>query len=121
MINGSTNLPFTCDAKDSNYCNQLWQKNIYYCSDVQCRGEYPPFAERLWKEQDCKPVMEAEDAKILKQGTVDLFTFSYYHTNCVTLHKTSESDKVPGNYQVGVRSPYVSYTDWGWSLDPDGL
>jgi hypothetical protein len=31
MLNGSTNLPFTCDAKDGIYCNQLWQKNIYYC------------------------------------------------------------------------------------------
>ncbi len=121
MINGSTNLPFTCDAKDIIYCNQLWQKNIYYCADVQCRGEYPPFAERLWKEHNCRPVMEEGDAEILKQGTVDLFTFSYYHTNCVTTHETSENDKVPGNYQVGVRSPYVSYTDWGWSLDPDGL
>ena len=39
----------------------------------------------------------------------------------MTTHQTSEKDKVPGNYQVGVRSPYVTYSAWGWSLDPDGL
>ena len=121
MINGSTNLPFTCDAKDVIYCNQLWQNNIFYCADVQCRGEYAPFSKRLWKEHNCHLDITDEDLQILKEGTVDLFTFSYYHTNCVTTHETSEKDKVPGNYQVGVRSPYVTYSAWGWSLDPDGL
>ena len=121
MINGSTNLPFTCDSKDVIHCNRLWQKNIFYCADVQCRGEYAPFSKNLWKQYNCSLDMTEEDMEILKKGTVDMFTFSYYHTNCVTTHKTEEKDKVPGNYQVGVRSPYVTYSAWGWSLDPDGM
>ena len=121
MINGSTNLPFTCDAKDVIHCNHLWQKNIYYCADVQCRGEYAPFSKRLWAEHNVHLDITDEDLQLLKEGTVDMFTFSYYHTNCVTTHAISEKDKVPGNYQFGVRSPYVTYSAWGWSLDPDGM
>ena len=84
MINGSTNLPFTCDAKDVIHCYQLWQKNIFYCADVQCRGEYAPFSKRLWKEHNCRLDIREEDLQILKEGTVDMFTFSYYHIDLKT-------------------------------------
>lgn len=60
-----------------------------------------------------------EDTEALKNGTVDLYTFSYYMSQSVTTHENN--DVVSGNMSSGVRNPYLTYSDWGWALDPDGL
>lgn len=98
---------------------RAWEKNIFYCGDVQCKGEYPIFAKRLWNEHDVHLDITEEDLKILKKGTVDYYTFSYYMSNAVTTHKTDE--KAGGNGVMGARNPYLEYSDWGWALDPKGL
>ena len=61
----------------------------------------------------------AATEKILKEGTVDFYTFSYYMSTIVTTHKVDE--KVGGNFSAGAKNPYLTYSDWGWALDPDGL
>ena len=119
MICGSTNYPLTCDPKDILLNRHIWEKNIFYCGDVHCFGEYPVFAKRLWNEHNVHLDVTEDDKKVLKEGTVDLYSFSYYHTNCVTTHKFT--DTVGGNYTKGARNEYLKYSDWGWSLDPDGL
>ena len=119
MICGSTNYPLTCDPKDILLNRHIWEKNIFYCGDVHCFGEYPVFAKRLWNEHNVHLDITEDDKKVLKEGTVDLYSFSYYHTNCVTTHKFT--DTVGGNYTKGARNEYLKYSDWGWSLDPDGL
>ena len=48
-----------------------------------------------------------------------MYTFSYYMSNNVTTHKSD--DVVQGNFSAGVRNPYLTYSDWGWALDPTGL
>ena len=60
-----------------------------------------------------------EDKKILKEGTVDFYTFSYYQSNCITVNKDVEMAK--GNMTVGAKNPYLEASDWGWQIDPDGL
>ena len=30
-------------------------------------------------------------------------------------------EKVGGNFSAGAKNPYLTYSDWGWALDPDGL
>ena len=91
----------------------------WYCGDVHVRGEYPYFAKRLWAEQGVEIKMEPGDAEILKKGTVDFFTFSYYMTNCVTTHKDQATTS--GNLLSGVKNPYLKASDWGWQIDPKGL
>ena len=38
-------------------------------------------------------VFDKDDKEILKNGTVDFFTFSYYSTGCVTTDKNLEKNK----------------------------
>ena len=64
-------------------------------------------------------IQEPEDAAILKAGTVDFYTFSYYMSNCVTTHKDAED--VGGNIATGKKNPYLKASDWGWQIDPIGL
>ena len=119
MICGITNYPATCDPKDILANRHTWEKNIFYCGDVQCFGAYPTYAERLWKEHNVELDITEEDLVDLMNGTVDMYTFSYYMSSLVTTHKVK--DMVSGNFSSGARNEYLTYSDWGWALDPDGL
>ena len=60
-----------------------------------------------------------EDKKIIKEGTVDFYTFSYYMSNCVTVDENAET--TAGNMSKGAKNPYLKASDWGWQIDPVGL
>lgn len=120
MICGITNYPLTCDPKDVLLCQHKMQRSVYYCGDVMVRGAYPAFAPAYWNELGVSMEVTPEDARTLRDGTVDFVTFSYYSTSCVTTHEDVELDGT-GNLSLGAENPYLAYSDWGWSLDPDGL
>ena len=119
MICGITYYPLTSDPEDILFNRSKWEKGIFYCGDVQCKGKYPTYAKRLWKEHNVKLDITEQDLEELKKGTVDMYTFSYYMSQAVTTHKND--DTVSGNMSFGVRNPYLEYSDWGWALDPKGL
>lgn len=119
MLSGIAWYPATCDPKDVLACRHSFEKNVFYCGDVQCRGEYGPYAKRLWNEHNITLDITEEDREDLKKGTVDMFTFSYYMSSLVTTHEIT--DRVGGNFTSGARNTYLHYSDWGWATDPDGL
>jgi len=119
MICGVTLYPHTPDPQDILYNEHRWQENLYYCSDVQCFGYYPKYVERIWKKHNVKLDIRKSDLNILKKGTVDIYTFSYYMSQCVTTHKNV--DTTSGNVIRGVKNDYLKYSDWGWAFDPTGL
>lgn len=119
MLAGMANYPLTCDPKDVLATQQKAQRCFYYCGDVMVRGEYPSYAKRYWKDMDMQIDVSEEDAKILKEGVVDFFTFSYYMTGTVTTHDVAND--AGGNFSMGPKNPYLEYSNWGWSIDPDGL
>lgn len=119
MICGVPFYPLTCDPKDIMLNYNMWQKGIYYSSDVLCKGKYPNFSQRLWNEHNVHLDITQQDADDLKNGKVDLYTFSYYMTSAVTTHNTV--DIVGGNCTAGVRNEYLKYSEWGWANDPLGL
>ena len=114
-----TTYPYTCDPADILANQKAMRVTNWYCSDVQVRGEYPSYAKRLWDEMGITIRMEPGDAEILKKGTVDFYTFSYYMSNCITTHK--DAAQVDGNIATGFKNPYLKASDWGWQIDPQGL
>lgn len=120
VAGGPSAYPLTCDPKDVMASLVENQNSFWYCADVQVRGAYPAFAKRMW-EQDSVEIDFAEgDEDELKAGTVDFITYSYYMTSCVTTHEGVEMSG-KGNLVMGAKNPYLKYSDWGWSIDPDGL
>lgn len=119
MICGITFYPGTCDPQDIIANRHTWEKGIFYCGDVQCKGKYPTFAKRLWDEHNVKLDITEEDLEDLKNGTVDMYSFSYYMSTVVTTHEVK--DKVSGNFSMGARNEYLQYSDWGWATDETGL
>lgn len=105
MICFITSYPRTCRPADILEAQKQMQNLNWYCSDVQVKGAYPYFAQRIWKENNVKLIMEPEDEKILREGTVDFYTFSCYMTNCVGTEKDAE--KMSGNIAGGLKNPYL--------------
>ncbi len=54
MICGIAWYPATCDPADILLAEHQREEGIFYCGDVQVMGEYPTYAERLWKEHNVK-------------------------------------------------------------------
>lgn len=119
MICFITSYPYTCDPADVLACQKQMQMLNWYCSDVQVRGEYPYYAQKLWKDNGVTLQMAPEDRTVLKEGTVDFYTLSYYMSNCTTTHRDAET--VGGNIAAGSKNPYLKTSDWGWQIDPIGL
>ena len=119
MISGNVSYPLTCDPKDILFNQEAYQKKNYYCGDVMMKGEYPYFTKSLWSKTGFSLDISDEEKVILKEGIVDFCSFSYYSSNCLTTHE--EKDVSIGNFSLGVKNPYLTYSQWGWSCDPDGL
>ncbi|MBE9909319.1 glycoside hydrolase family 1 protein [Enterococcus casseliflavus] len=119
MICGIPHYPGSNDPDDILLCRHTWEKAIFYCGDVLCKGEYPVFSNRLWNEHDVNLDITNQDLDDLREGTIDLYTFSYYMSNVVTTHEVK--DVVSGNFAAGARNHFLKYSEWGWAYDPKGL
>lgn len=119
MLSGATSYPYCCDPKDILLNRHAWEESLFYSGDVMCKGEYPSYAKRIWKKWGIELDCTKQDLQDLKQGTVDMFTFSYYSTHIATTHEDKATAK--GNFVMSVENPYLQYSEWGWANDPDGL
>lgn len=120
MLATTVNYPLTCDPKDVLACQRKWQDYFFYSGDVMVRGYYPSFAKSTRARNGVELELSQSDLDELKEGVVDFISFSYYSTSCVTTHEDVEMDGA-GNIVLGAKNKYLKYSDWGWSLDPDGL
>ncbi|MCF0114774.1 MAG: family 1 glycosylhydrolase, partial [Erysipelotrichaceae bacterium] len=119
MILGRLAYPYTCNPEDALKAQQVMRHANYYCGDVQVRGYYPSFSKRLWEKEGVSVEVSEEDAAVLKAGTVDFVTFSYYSSTTAT-----DDPTVPiaaGNMMRGPGNPYLKSSAWGWTIDPKGL
>ena len=115
----ATTYPMTCKPEDVLYNQKVCQIRNWFCSDVQCRGAYPKYIERFLRERGIEIVKEKDDDEILKNGTVDFYTFSYYMSNCESA--TGDGEISQGNIMLGLKNPYLQASEWGWQIDPIGL
>ncbi len=118
MICG-TSYPLTCNPDDVLKNQQYNRIMNYFCSDVQCRGVYPTYMNRYFAEKGIAIEKQPGDDEILKAGTVDFLSFSYYMSSCQTVDP--DKQKGEGNIIGGVPNPYLKTSDWGWQIDPKGL
>lgn len=119
MNAGLFNYPLTPDPADVIATQKSMQDKMFYSGDVQARGYYPSYSQRIWQEHDVQLSITPEDEQILRDGKVDFFAFSYYFTNCTTTHTGAET--TAGNLSFGAKNPYLSESKWGWQIDPTGF
>lgn len=118
MLTKLMTYPRTCTPEDVAATQKKNLENMFY-SDVQVFGEYPRMILRDLEKRGIQIRMEEGDLALLKKGTVDFVSFSYYMSMCESVDPNAE--RTPGNTVLGVKNPYLSSSDWGWQVDPVGL
>ena len=119
MIAGGTTYPMTPDPKDALAAMTRANESFFFI-DVQAKGEYPRYAERMFAEKNIKLEMEADDLAILKAHPVDYVAFSYYSSS-VAAHNPEAYGEAEGNAFPTLKNPTLEASDWGWAIDPIGL
>lgn len=105
---------------DDVIANQEYNRiNNYLCTDIQVKGSYPYYAKSYFKKHGISIKSEPGDDEILRNGTVDFISFSYYMSTCQTSDSSIKGGE--GNILGGVTNPYLNASDWGWQIDPKGL
>lgn len=118
MLTKLMTYPRTCAPEDVAATQKKNLENMFY-ADVQVFGEYPRMILRDLEKRGFEIKMEPGDLEIIKEGTVDFVSFSYYMSMTESVDPNAE--RTPGNTVLGVKNPYLESSDWGWQVDPVGL
>lgn len=121
MLAYITMYPKTCKPADVLKTQQMNDKLNFFCGDVQVKGAYPYYMKQYFKDHGIDFEITEEDKALLKAGTVDYYTFSYYMSTCIAADIDNREDKSGGNLFGGVANEYLETSDWGWQIDPIGL
>ncbi|RRJ67163.1 glycosyl hydrolase family protein [Paenibacillus oralis] len=119
MIAHFTMYPLTCKPEDILLTKEKDLMFNKFCGDVQAKGFYPFYALDYFDKNGIQIEFGPEDEEILKAGTVDMYTFSYYMSFCVS--GDSGVEMTLGNLLGGAKNPYLKASEWGWQVDPEGL
>lgn len=119
MFAAGSVYPYSCNPKD------VWKalcvdRENYFFVDVQAFGKYPNYAINYLKSKGYTPEMTEEELSILENNTVDFISFSYYNSRCA-VDNSKDIETAEGNIFVSAKNPYLTYSQWGWPIDPLGL
>ena len=119
MICHITEYPRTCHPLDILHVYKEDQFRNNLCADVMLQGEYPYYALAYFRDNNIDLKLDDEEKRVLREGTCDFYSFSYYQSVCESV--TYEEKTVKGNIMGGLKNPYLEESEWGWPIDPVGL
>lgn len=119
MYNGHFSYPNSSDPADV-LGNELFQQQMLFYADVQCKGEYPGYKLKELEKKEIQLHVQEGDLEDLKDGTVDFVSFSYYLTH-VCGKNTKGILKGLNGLETGYENPHLKRSEWGWPIDPTGL
>ena len=120
MLAAGQIYPYTCNPEDILEA-QARNRDNYFFIDVQARGKYPAYANRMFEEMGFNIEITEEEKKILAENTVDYVAFSYYSSRLRSADPVVMSQKLTGNAFKSLPNPYLKQSEWGWTIDPVGL
>ncbi|MFH0271623.1 6-phospho-beta-glucosidase [Vibrio jasicida] len=118
MLAGGNFYPYSCKPEDVFTAMQKDRENLFFI-DVQSRGYYPSYAQKVFDEKGVKLEIHEEDYETLK-NTVDFISFSYYASRCASAEMNANNTS-EANVVRSIRNPHLPASDWGWVIDPLGL
>ncbi|CAH1520440.1 6-phospho-beta-glucosidase AscB [Vibrio owensii] len=118
MLAGGNFYPYSCKPEDVFTAIQKDRENLFFI-DVQSRGYYPSYAQKVFDEKGVKLEILEEDYETLKH-TVDFISFSYYASRCASAEMNANNTS-EANVVKSIRNPHLPASDWGWVIDPLGL
>ncbi|EAS45569.1 6-phospho-beta-glucosidase [Photobacterium profundum] len=118
MLAGGNFYPYSCKPEDVFTAMQKDRENLFFI-DVQSRGYYPSYAQKVFNDKNVVLDIHEEDHEILKH-TVDFISFSYYASRCASADM-NEGNTSEANVVKSIKNPHLPASDWGWVIDPQGL
>jgi 6-phospho-beta-glucosidase len=118
MILAMPVYPLTPDPSDVVAAMDAEHAN-YAFGDIHCRGQYPGYLLRHFRDNGIELEITEQDRKDLTH-TVDFVSFSYYMSICETADPAKKAQGA-GNIMGGVPNPTLEASEWGWQIDPQGL
>lgn len=119
MLAAGNTYPYSCNPKDV-LAGMLADRESFFFTDVQVRGCYPAYALKKLEREHIHIPAQAGDEDVLRRGTVDFVSFSYYNSMVASSDPAVQATK-KGNLFATVENPYLKCSEWGWSIDPLGL
>ncbi len=122
MLAAGQFYPYSCAPADV-YKAMECDRDNYFFIDVQARGAYPVWAKKRMERAGVSIHTEPDDEAILREGTVDFISFSYYCSRCMSADPEIVKNHSRGGNAVisAVVNPHLQSTEWGWQIDPLGL
>ena len=118
---GTATYPYDCDPKNVLGALETQRRMVFYMSDPMCLGIIPTYINKWLEEDHVTLTWTDEELQLIKENTVDLFTFSYYRS---TTFDVNTNLKVDTGGVVCKENPFLkdkAPKPWGWAVDPDGL
>ena len=121
MVAYMATYPYSCNPIDALKAKlDIHSSHFYF--DVQARGEYPSYKLKEYEREKINFSLSETEKEILRKGTVDFLSFSYYMSKTVSTDSNVVNKQAKGNMGLGgVRNPYLESSEWGWQIDPVGL
>lgn len=118
MLAGGNFYPYSCKPEDVLTSIEKDRENLFFI-DVQSRGYYPSYSQKVFEQKGVVLDTENEDFEILK-NTIDFISFSYYASRCASADM-NEGNTSAANVVKSLKNPHLPASDWGWVIDPVGL
>lgn len=118
MLAAGTVYPATSRPEDV-YAAQQENRRNYMLIDVQANGYYPSYALCEFERNGFEIPWQKGEREVLKEGTVDFISFSYYSNRTISADEGQDPDS--NSIFAGVYNPYLKKSDWGWYTDPLGF
>lgn len=121
-------MAFSSIATYPNSCHpddvlgaMFYQRKQLFFADVMCKGRYPWYMQRYWKEKGIHIETRPEELELIRTYTNDFIGFSYYRS---VVFKSEGPMVMDTGGVKGVPNPYLTQSTpapWKWPIDPTGI
>lgn len=109
--------PHSCRPEDVLKAFKDTERDLYQI-DAMCNGQFPEYKIKDYIKRGIKLHISEEDKQAFKDGILDFLGLNYYSSE-VSIANPNEDMEV--SLFGGVPNKYLQKSDWGWTIDPDGL
>lgn len=108
-------------SKPEDNLQAMFENNFnWFFTDVQVKGEYPYYIDRFFRENDVNIHMEPGDEEILREGSVDFISISYY-MSYIARFKNEKIVKPTGSLVAVIKNENIPMSEAGWPIDAVGF
>ncbi len=108
---------YSCNPADS-IASFKQMDSFLYQIDAMCKGEFPKYKLEEYKQRGVEIIIPKSELEEYAKCKLDYLGVNYYSSSVIS---TDETNQGTDNFFGGQDNPYLKSSDWGWTIDPQGL